>query len=464
MLVVARLLGPSALGQLAIAQAVVAYAGVVGDGGLTILTQRMMVREPTREARLVATATSIQLSLAPLLAAAVFGASAVLPIDKAARNLVIVLSPLIVMQALNLFYVMQARAQIGQFAIVRTLGQAVTAILGMTLVIVLRSNTWAAVSIWTGALFADLLCFGALRANGFRLGRPDWAVAKHLLRSGWAYLAIAVLSWVLQSFDILVIGATRSSQDVGQYAAAYRIVLVAVGLAAVIHTVVFPELIRRYRDDPPAFARFLTALIRQSARVGYAMAAFVAVAGAQIAYTLYGSEFRRSGLILSLLFLSVPLSYCASLMGQGLLAAGRERGYLANISVTASVTVIALIVFVPTGGAPAAAGIVLGGEIVTVTLFTLQFSRSLHFVPSRELLVQLPWLVVPVLSMSALNAFWSRAPLGVMVIVWLASVCIVEMAGGRRLYYETAGLSEEAGRLNPSPLLPADPLNPNLEG
>lgn len=450
MLVVARLLGPAALGQLAIAQAVIAYAGVLGDGGLTTLTQRMMVREPTRAERLVATTTSIQLALSALLVIAVLGASAVLPVDQTARHLVTVLSPLIVAQALNLFYVLQAREQIGRLAIVRTLGQVATASLSVTLVIVMRSNTWVAVAIWTGALLADVLCFGALRAGGLRLRLPDWDSGKRLIRSSWPYLAISLLSWVVQNFDVLVIGATRSSQEAGEYAAAYRIVLIAVGLSGLVFAVAFPEFVRRYRDDLRAFSTFLTALIRQSTRVGYAMAGLVAVAAPQIVSTLYGTEYRRSGFILALLFLSVPISYCNSLLGQGLLAAGRERSYLGNIAVTAVASIVALLVLVPRGGAAAAVGVVLGGELVTLTLFTLQFARSLHVVPARELVVQLPWLVVPALSLWVLTAVWNRAPLYAMLVVWLASVLIVELAGGRRLYHETIGLSRETGRLRKS--------------
>ena len=450
MLVVARVLGPAALGQLAIAQAVVAYAGVLGDGGLTTLTQRAMVREPARAERLVATATSIQLGLSALLLIAVLGASAVIPVDQTARHLVTVLSPLIVVQALNLFYVLQAREQVGRLAVVRTLAQVATASLSVTLVIVTRSNTWVAVAIWTGALLADMLCFGALRAGGFRLRLPDWDVGKHVLRSSWPYLAISVLSWVLQNFDVLVIGATRSSEEAGEYTAAYRIVLMAVGLSGLVFAVTFPELVRRYRDDLPAFSKFLTALIRQSTRVGYAMAGLVAVAAPQIVSTLYGTEYRRSGFILAVLFLSVPVSYCNSLLGQGLLAAGRERSYLANISVTAAVSIAALLLLVPRNGAEAAAWVVLIGELVTLALFTVQFARSLHVIPARELLVQLPWLVVPVLSLWLLTAVWNRPPLYVIGVVWLASVFIVELAGGRLLYRETIGLSRETGKLRRS--------------
>jgi O-antigen/teichoic acid export membrane protein len=446
MLVVARLLGPAALGQLAIAQAVVAYAGVVGDGGLTTLTQRSMVREPARADRLVATTTSIQLALSALLVTAVLGASPVLPVDRNARHLVIVLSPLIVMQALNLFYVLQAREQVGRLAAVRTLGQVATASLGVTLVIATHSTAWVAVATWAGALLADMLCFGFIHAGGLRLRLPSWGEGKHLLRSSWPYLAIALLSWVLQNFDVLVIGATRSSREAGEYTAAYRFVLIAVGLSGLVFAVTFPELVRRYRDDLPAFSRFLAALVRQATRVGYAIAGLVAVAAPQIVSTLYGTGYRQSGLFLALLFLSVPVSYCNSILGHGLLAAGRERSYLGSISVTAAISIVALLGLVPRYGAVAAACVVLVGEFVTLTLFTVLFGRRLRVNPTRELLVQLPWLVVPVLSLMVLTTLWHRTPLYALVVAWLASVLIVELSGGRQLYRETIGLSRETGR------------------
>jgi len=447
MLVVARLLGPEALGQLAIAQAVVAYAGVLGDGGLTTLTQREMVREPERAERLVATTTSIQLALSALLVLAVSGASAVLPVDQAARHLVTVLSPLIVVQALNMFYVLQARERFGMVALARTFGQIAAASLSVFLVIVTRSNTWVAVAIWTGALLADLLCLGALRTNGFRLRPPHWDLGKHLLRRGWPYLAISIVSWVLLNFDVLVIGATRSSHEVGEYTAAYRIVLIVIGLVGIVGIVVFPELVRRYRDDLPVFSRFLTSLIRQSARVGYAMAALVLIAAHQIVSLLYGSQYRRSGFIMAVLFLSVPLSYCNSLLGQGLMAAGLERGYLVNIVVTAALTIVALLVLVPRFGAVSAAWVVLAGEFLTLTLFTLLYARSLHTMPSRELVFQLQWLIVPLISLWVFTGFWNRAPLSAVVVFWFVSVFIVELAGGCRLYREVIALGRETGRL-----------------
>lgn len=447
MLVVARVLGPAALGQLALAQAVIAYANVVGDGGLTTLTQRAMVRDPARAGRLAATTTCVQLTLSAALVAAVLGVSAALPVDEAARHLVVVMSPLLVVQALNLFYVLQARESFGALASVRTLGQVAVASLSVTLVIVTNSNTWVAVSIWAGALLADLLCFGALRSSGFRPRRPDWETGKRLLRGGWPYLLMSLLSQVLQNFDVLVIGATRSSHEVGEYAAAYRLVLIAIGLVGLVVAVVFPELVRRFRDDATGFGLFLAVLIRQSTRVGYAMAALVAVAAPEIIATLYGSDYQESSLLLAVLFLSVPLSYCNGLLGQGLLAAGRERSYLANIAVTAAASIAALLLLVPHYGAVAATWVVLGGEVLTVTLFTVLYARVFRLFPARELVVQLPWLLIPGLGPWVFTQAWSRAPLYTVVLVWLLSALVVELASGRRLYRESIGLGRQTGKL-----------------
>lgn len=447
MLVVARVLGPMALGQLAIAQAVVAYASVLGDGGLTTLTQRTMVREPVQAERLASTTTTIQLALSTVLVIALLGASAVLPVDEAVRHLVIVLSPLLAVQALNLFYVLQAREQVGALAVVRTLGQTAVAGLSVALVIVTQSNTWVAVAIWTGALLADMFCFGALRSVGFRVRLPDWDVGKHLLKSGWPYLGMALLSQVLLNFDVLVLGATRSSQEVGEYTAAYRIFLFTSGLVGLVVAVTFPELVRRFRDDPPAFASFLTALVRQSTRVGYALAAVVAVTAPEIISILYGAEYRKSGFILAVLFLSVPLAYCNSLLGQGLLAAGRERDYLANIAVTAAVAIAAVLVLVPRYGAGAAAWVVLAGELVTLTLFNLVYARHVNVVPARELAVQLPWLAAPALSLWVLTAAWHSAPLYAEVGVWIVSLLVLDLATGRQFYRESIGLWRATGRM-----------------
>lgn len=447
MLVVARVLGPAALGQLAIAQAVIAYAGVLGDGGLTTLAQRTMVRDPVRSERLAATTTSIQLALSAVLAVAVVGVSAVLPVDEGARHLVIVMTPLLLAQALNLFYVLQAREDFGALARVRTLGQVAVACLSVILVLRTNSNTWVAVSIWAGALLADLLCFGALRSRGFRFGRPEWLVAKHLLRGGWPYLAMSLLSQALQNFDVMVLGATRSSQEVGEYTAAYRIVLIAVGLVGIVIAVVFPELVRRFRDDATAFGEFLTGLIRQSTRVGYAMAALVVMTAPEIVSALYGKAYVNSSVVLAVLFLSVPISYCNGLLGQGLLAAGRERSYLANIGITTATCIAALLLLVPRYGATAAAWVVLAGELVTVLLFTLFYARTFRLLPVGELVFQLPWLLVPALSLWIFTEVWDRAPLSSVLPVWLLSVLVVELATGRRLYRESIGLGRASGNL-----------------
>lgn len=445
MLVVARVLGPTALGQLAIAQAVVTYAGVLGDGGLTTLTQRTMVREPAQAERLAGTTTSVQIALSTLLVIAVLGVSAVLPLDPAVRHLVIVLSPMLVVQALNFTYILQAREQIRALAVVRTLGQVAVASLCVTLVIITNSSTWVAVAIWTGALLADVLCFGALHSSGFRLRLPDWDVGKHLLRSGWPYLSVSLLSQVLTNFDVLVIGATRSSQEVGEYTAAYRILQFTIGLVGLVVAVTFPEMVRRFHDDRPAFSSFITTLIRQSTRVGYALTALVAVTAPQIVSILYGVEYQQSGFILAVLFLAVPLAYCNSLLGQGLLAAGRERSYVANIAVTAAVVIAGVLVLVPQYGPKAAAAVAVAGEVVTLTLFTMAYARHVHVVPTRELVVQLPWLAVPLLSLWALTTAWPGVPFYAEMALWFVSLLVLELSSGRQFYRESIGLMRDTG-------------------
>src|SRR4051794_40409464 len=59
--VIARLVGPSQLGALSLATALVAYVSVLGDGGLTILTTRRIVEKQESAQQLASVTTYAQL-------------------------------------------------------------------------------------------------------------------------------------------------------------------------------------------------------------------------------------------------------------------------------------------------------------------------------------------------------------------------------------------------------------------
>ncbi|MGH3949431.1 MAG: oligosaccharide flippase family protein, partial [Pseudonocardiaceae bacterium] len=63
-IVVARVLGPESFGKFALAQVVVLYLSALGDGGLTLWTQREIVRRPHDLSRLIAQTLVAQIVLA----------------------------------------------------------------------------------------------------------------------------------------------------------------------------------------------------------------------------------------------------------------------------------------------------------------------------------------------------------------------------------------------------------------
>ena len=89
----------------------------------------------------------------------------------------------------------------------------------------------------------------------------------------------------------------------------------------------------------------------------------------------------------------------------------------------------------------------MAGELLTLTLFTVAYARHLHFVPTREFVVQLPWLAVPVLSLWALTTAWPVAPFYAEMALWFVSLLVLELSSGRQFYRESIGLMRDAGKI-----------------
>src|SRR4051812_27349955 len=96
---IARLVGPSQLGALSLATALVAYVGVLGDGGLTILTTRRIVEKQETAQQLASVTTYAQLLLSGLLSMALCLVAVFGHLPHQTAVVLLALLPLLVAQA-----------------------------------------------------------------------------------------------------------------------------------------------------------------------------------------------------------------------------------------------------------------------------------------------------------------------------------------------------------------------------
>jgi O-antigen/teichoic acid export membrane protein len=373
--VVSRELGPAVFGVLSVGLAVMSYAMLVAELGLTVPAQRQLVTDhdlaPVRRA--------VALKLIASGAVAAGGAFWVLGHRQEQSSMVLAaLAPFLVLQALDVAFVLQARERAAQLATSRGVGQLVGAAVTILLALTTHEAVWVAVGVWSAALMSDLLALRAVGFGGLRPVKGTLRDASSALREGVPYLANGVLTNVLISADVLVLGVLRSPRETGLYAGAYRIPALLFSFSTLVVMVVFPELVRRTgSSDRAAAERFVRALVRVVLRLSVPVSVVIGVFAPTVSEALLGGRYGQADEPLRILAGFVPLAYVNTVLAQSLVAAGRQAVYTrANVAAAACALAI-LAGTVPWAGMRGAAWSVTATEGLLLVVLVRSVLREL---------------------------------------------------------------------------------------
>lgn len=450
LIMIARVLGPVALGQFAVAQAVVSYATAFSGAGVKALAQREMVSDPARAPDWATSAVGVQLTAAALFGGLIALMSPYLPFESGTQELVVVLSPLLVAQAASVQFVLQTRERFTALAMTRLVTQL--AITGASLALLATGHSifWMAVATWAGTLVGDVAALVFLgRSSRVLLRRPSWSILRQLISGSRSFLAITVLSLIIANADVIVVGIVRSPAEAGQYAVALRILTILIGISALVISVTFSQMVR-LSPNPEALGAFADSAARWLCRFGYACASLIAFSAGDIIDLLFGEQFEAATAPLACLAIALPLGYCNTLLSQGLIAQGAQLTVLRTTAITAIFSLVSLSVVVPTGGITAAAVVVVAGEIVSLTGLTIASRKSWRRNIALQLLRQSAWFIIPGMFLAV--ARWaSVSDLPPLLAIWLAALALTDGAvrfeTSRRLW----GVLREPVAQSPAP-------------
>lgn len=343
MIVVARVVGPESFGTLALAQAIVLYLAALGDGGLTLWTQREIVRRPHDLPRLVTQTLVAQVLLALVVMAVLTAVAFAAPFPGDTSTLILAAAPVALAQALSTVYALQSLEWMRLAAIVKLVTQAVAAVAAVVLVLSTQDPVWVIMTMWFGQLVGSALAL-AILARGKRLAfeAPSLAAVRDTLLAGLPILgALAVVHYSLM-IDTVVLGVLRTSHDVGVYAAAARLMVVAAIAALVIANALYPEMVRRHAENDRRLGEFSGRALAVTLRLSIAAGALVAAFAPRIVAALYDERFGEAAPVLRVLALLFPVLCFNSLATQVLLAADRRGDVLRGVGAGAVVATVAI--------------------------------------------------------------------------------------------------------------------------
>lgn len=417
--VVARVLGAGPLGQLVAAQALVALATSLSQGGVTTPAQRRLVRHPEQTPDVVGTTILAQSFVCTCSMVVLIGVTTLLglPSDDA-RVAVWFLLPLLFVNAFNLSWVLQAQRRYAVVARVRATAQFVTTVLAVMSAVAFHNLYVVVVCLWAAGALADLYLYRVIRGMT-PVHRPRVRAALALLRAGWPFLAIAFMSQVVANYDLLLISATRGDAAAGTYAAAYRVLVVLVGLVGMISVILLPELVKLNSETPTELSHYVSLSLSLTCFASALAASVIITFAGTIVSALYGSTFSESATLLTILGFSIPMSFLNGLLGQILVVLDQERRYLGLFAVTTAIAVLMVTLVVPREGPVGAAVVVVLVELVTLTTFTRAVRRRCHFhIGAAAAFGFIVLAVPPLAALGARSALDGPMSLVVSVICW----------------------------------------------
>lgn len=327
-----RILGPLAVGQLAIAFSIWLIVGVVISFGMDTHLTKEIARDPKRTSALVGTSMLLRVMIWLVSCFAVWGYEQLsFSIDPVQSALIWMISLATLFTALSgtIMAALVGLEQMPFVSLMTVLNKIVLTVLSLTLLFAGFNVIWISFASITAALVGFIGgAYILFRQYPLRL-RFDYPAAREMLFASRKYLVTALTVIFYQQISYLFIAWFASTDAVGWYSTATKLYGTLMFFPVAIATVVFPSLIRSHAAGQDhlttAARRIFNLMLTMSMPVGLGLMAFAD----PIVRFLYGDAFVQTGAVLAVLGVVLTFTYLNTIMGQLMLAA--ERTYALNL-------------------------------------------------------------------------------------------------------------------------------------
>lgn len=368
----ARQTGPANFGEYSVALSVGAVLAIFIDGGMRNLLIRERTRSSSHLAHLSDRLPAIALGQALIVALASSLIAITFFTDKIALALATVwcFFGIVVAQYISAMLrgegrlVLDAGWQMGQ--------RSFSAACIVSAIVLGFHSPWHILAAWAlGALTANLLFPFGLKC------RPNFTFRPRLHKVVLPLLCIDLATVVYFRSDMMILQWLDVPQEqIGQYAAGYRLIEAAILLANPVGVLLFRH-IRILNEDRRALGQHIPRATALAAILGVAGAAIIAVLAEPVVTLTYGSKYVEAAGLLAILAWSLAFALPNAVLTQAALALELERPYVWAASIAAVCNVALNFVFIVRYGPQSAAWVTIVTEAVLFAILAFALYRNL---------------------------------------------------------------------------------------
>jgi len=378
--VLVRALEATRYGEWATILAVIDLIAMVGNLGLETVAIRLATQEPEREGAWVGAATSLRLAIAAPALAAFAAVLAVLASDEQMLATGLILSLGFLTSALSTLRIVFRLHVRNHVTVAFT-----------TINSVLWAGSVVAIAVLDGGMVAFAIAFiaitfvvqGGLALVALRTIHVRWRGSRELwprlLGIGISVGIAATLTFAYGRIDqILVYELAPDPEEVGVYAAMYKILDNAGFVPMAVMVTLFPIMAGLFPADPARLRRMMQVAIDYLSFVALGGLALTIAAAEPIVELLYGSEFTSGATVLTILIAAFIPICIGNVAGNMVVAMDLQRRYIWLAALGLVVNVALNLALIPRYGIEAAAWVTLATELVVVSLSTAMVLRRIE--------------------------------------------------------------------------------------
>lgn len=241
------------------------------------------------------------------------------------------------------------------------------------------------------------------------------------IKKAFPYMASGIFAGINANIDIVILGYTVSSSEVGYYSANYKLINEFVAMCAVVFTPFFPVFVEKIAKKEMSYVNRVTGQLRTILMAVILPCTIVGVFYAkEILGFLYGTEFEAGATAFAILMVFVALLYYRELYGYILTADGQQSNYLKVVMVSGTCNIILNLLLIPKFGIAAAAFTTLISEIINLVGMRRFVKKSIPFAMENynlhRLIIPLATMIACIIVMKVFNIYF---------IITAAVACII---------------------------------------
>ncbi|MGE0580421.1 oligosaccharide flippase family protein [Reyranella sp.] len=386
---VRRVLGPSAIGQVSWAMAVVLYLTAVVTPGLATVGQRELALAPERGQSLLALVLTLQTLLA-LVAYALLAIVALLEPRGATVSLLLLIQGVTVFSiAWNTTWVLQAQERMVAPSLAALAFNA--AQLPALMLLIDSPDDLILYAVLTLPFAFATVAFNVwylshrkvVRLAGLR---PTLRGARALFREAWPLALAQVAILLIANTGTVVLGFTDGDDAVGQFYSAFRLMMVAGLVTAALWNAYFPSFARS-REHPEQAVALSREYLGLLAWMGLPLAAVGWALGRHVVELLYGPAFAPAGHYFEWLCLTIGLTFVNYGVAATLVPWGRGDLQLRITSAAALLNIVVCLAAAPLVGPWGAVAASIASEFLVVMMgIALRYRLKIFWHPVLPLI------------------------------------------------------------------------------